>query len=207
MGRSILIRTAAALCLLAGLVAPARAASLSPEDERIVAKAETYLDGIETLTARFLQVDASGGYSEGTVYMRRPGRIRLEYDPPIPLLLIADGTFLASYDREMDTVSHMFLRNSPADILLAEDVDLNGDRSEVVDLKRDADTVEIELVKADDVAAGRLTLVFTADPFRLRQWRVLDAEGNVTTVSLFDARTGMELPDDLFRIPRPTIEQ
>ena len=93
----------------AGLVAwqnPAEAAgprraTLSPQDRADVERAETYLNQITTLKARFLQLAPHGGQAEGTAYFSRPGRMRLQYDPPSPMLVVADGTFLiVSHNRK-----------------------------------------------------------------------------------------------------------
>ena len=63
-------------------------------------RVETYLEAIKTLKGRFLQTSSNGGVASGKVFMSRPGRMRFEYDPPTPILMIADGVFLIYIDQE-----------------------------------------------------------------------------------------------------------
>ena len=39
----------------------------------------------------------------GYIYLRKPGRLRVEYDPPVPILLVADGGLLSYYDKDDST--------------------------------------------------------------------------------------------------------
>ncbi|MEE8270591.1 MAG: outer membrane lipoprotein carrier protein LolA, partial [Alphaproteobacteria bacterium] len=87
----------AALCAMAALpvARPAAAQStLSPDDASAIRRIETYLNGLSTVQARFTQISEVGGVAQGTFYLSRPGRMRIEYDPPIPYLYIADGIWL-----------------------------------------------------------------------------------------------------------------
>jgi len=62
---------------------------------------------------------------------------------------------------------------------------------------------EITLVSKKDPAVGSLTLVFTTQPFALAQWRVNDAQGLTTSVTLQDIELGVALSRDLFETPQP----
>lgn len=195
-GEQVKIFIGLILLLLAG---PALAASEAQE----IAKAETWLNQVKTLTARFLQASPDGGSVEGTVSLWRPGRLRLDYDPPSPILLIADGSWLIYYDRQLDQTSYVGLDSSPAGILVRADVRLDSGDLKLLKLGHQPGLLEITVAKRDDPGAGRITLVFTEAPFQLRQWRVVDPEGKTTTVSLFDARTGVELDPKLFEFHNP----
>ena len=46
----------------------------------------------------------------GKLYMARPGKIRFEYDPPSPILLLSDGYFLRYVDKDLKQVTHLWLR-------------------------------------------------------------------------------------------------
>src|ERR1700732_4223957 len=81
----------------AGAAAPAM--KLSSDDQADLKRVATYLDGIHTMRARFQQVAAGGGLSQGKIYLRRPGLMRVEYEPPVPVLLVADGLWVNYYDR------------------------------------------------------------------------------------------------------------
>lgn len=176
----------------------------APATADILRKAEKHLQGIESMTARFMQVSSTGARAEGALALQRPGRMRLEYDPPTHVLVVADGRFLIYVDEKLNQVSHLPLRSTPAGILLREDVSFDDPEITVSDVQRGGGVTEIEVHMTKDPAAGRMTLVFADEPFELRQWRVVDAQGIETAVTLYDVRTGVDLNQRQFRhIPGP----
>ena len=178
---------------------------MTDADRADLARVETYLNGLQTLESRFLQASSNGGFAEGTLYLDRPGRMRIQYDPPSPILMVADGRFLIYYDSKLEQVSYLGLDDTPAGFLLAETVSLTDGRLIVTGVERGKGTLDISLVKARDPLAGHLTLTFADGPLALRKWFVVDAQGLVTTVSLLDPRTGGTLDPALFTFRDPTF--
>ncbi|MGE5548170.1 MAG: LolA family protein [Solirubrobacterales bacterium] len=176
---------------------------LSPQDRADVERAEAYLNSVTTLRARFLQIAPNGGQAEGTAYFSRPGRMRLQYDPPSPMLVVADGKFLIVYDKSLGEPSYIPLGSTPAGILVRENVRLDGHDVTVTRVTRGPGVLNVSLVESEDPGQGELTLVFSENPFALRQWRVLDAQGQTTTVSLYEAQAGIALDSKLFKFVDP----
>lgn len=202
MLRRLIAAALVALPLGLTTAAPAGAVvqpELTAEQQDALHKAEQALSGVRSLTARFQQVTSRGGYAEGEVMIERPGKMRLEYDPPADVLIVADGRFLIYADLELRQVSHLGLSQTPAGLLLRNNVSFADPDVTVTDVRRGNGVVEIDARMTDDPASGQLTLVFDEDPFRLRQWRVLDADGVETTVALSDVQTGVSLDEDLFK--------
>ena len=191
----------------AAQAAPRRAAALSAQDRADVARAEEYLNSITTLKARFLQIAGNSNQAEGTAYLSRPGRMRLQYDPPSPMLVVADGTFLIVHDRELGEPSYIPLGSTPAGVLVRDNVRLIGKDVTVTRVVRLPGVLNVSLVEADEPEAGELTLVFSESPFALRQWRVVDAQGTTTTVSLYESQTGLKLDPKLFEFRNPNIDK
>ncbi len=187
------------LPIMAIIASGSQAAALTADETAAVRKAESYLNGIKTLKARFLQVNPDGASVEGDIYMSRPGRMRLVYDPPTPMLMVADGAFLIYVDTEMKDASHISLEDTPAGILLKENLSFSDPSVKLGAVKLGPGIVEITTTMAKDPGAGRLTLVFSDAPFELRQWRVLDAQNKEVAVTLFEAKVGVPLERDLFR--------
>ena len=73
--RDLLAALSAAAMLLFALVVPAQAQINRADLTRIT----NYLNGISTMEGTFVQVGPDGDLSEGTFYMRRPGRVRFEF--------------------------------------------------------------------------------------------------------------------------------
>ena len=118
MHRRTLILLPAALLLGAAASAPV-AAPLTPADRADLGRIEAYLNAVDTLKAHFLQIAPDGSTAEGTAWMQRPGRMRFQYDPPAPLLLIAGHGVFVYYDRELRQVTNIPLGQTPLGILLA----------------------------------------------------------------------------------------
>ena len=176
---------------------------LTERDKADIERAETYLNGVTTLKARFLQVSPNGTSVEGDAYLSRPGKLRMQYDPPSPLLVVADGSFLIIHDRQLGEPSYLPLDSTPAGILVRANVKLNAGEVAVSRVTRLPGVVRISMVQADDPAAGEITLVFSDAPFVLRQWQVKDTQNQVTTVSLFEAQNGLTLDPKLFQFQDP----
>lgn len=181
----------------------AEPAALTDQDRADLARIETYLDGVRTLTARFVQVDARGGTAEGTLWLQRPGRMRFEYDPPAQILLVADGTFVIFHDKAVRQTSHIPIGATPLSVLLAERIRLTGGDVVPTRIERTPGVIQVTLVRAGRSGEGSLTLTFTDPPLALRQWTVVDAQAQAVRVSLFNAETGGRFDPALFRFVDP----
>ncbi len=195
-----------ALAPLAGPAAadpPPEAASLGEAERSDIARIEDYLNRLGTVQARFLQISSNGGFAEGDIHISRPGKMRIEYDPPSPILIVANGRHLIYFDKELEQVSYMGLDSTPAGILLKEQVSFLGGGFTVTFFERSPGVLRLTLVKTDDPLEGSLSLVFNDRPMSLKKWIVTDAQGVVTTVSLMDVRFGAPLNPELFRFKNP----
>jgi outer membrane lipoprotein-sorting protein len=177
---------------------------LSPEDADDVRRVEAYLNGIRTFRARFLQIDPNGGTAEGTLYISRPGRLRVDYDPPNPNLLIANGRHLIHFDRALKAPAYLGLDSTPAGLLVRDPIKLSGDVT-VVGVERGPAVLRVSVIQTSDPRAGRITFVFTDRPFQLANWQVTDGQGQVTRVALDQQQTGIALDPQLFVFRDPNV--
>lgn len=175
---------------------PAARAAVSAEAETI-ARVEDYLNGIKTLHSRFVQVASNGDYAEGDVFVDRPGRLRFEYDPPSPVLLIANGLSLLYYDKELRQSSFVPLWETPLWFLMREDVKLSGG-VEVTKVGRGAGTLSVTLQEKKAEGAGAVTLRFSDNPLTLRKWEITDPQGITTEVALVNPKFGVKIDRDMF---------
>jgi outer membrane lipoprotein-sorting protein len=174
------------------------AEKISPDMIKMI---EDYLANITTLKADFVQIASDGSAAEGELYMERPGKMRFEYNPPAQILLVSTGHDFIYYDKEINAPTYFDIDETPAGIILADDVSLTKDVN-IVDYRRTAETIRVELVRKSDPGAGSVTLVFAEKPMQLRQWNVTDPTGMETTVTLFNTEEGMSLDPELFKFER-----
>lgn len=177
---------------------------LDEAGKALMGQVESYLNGLKTLEARFVQVASNGDFAEGRLYLMRPGRLRIEYDPPKPDLIVSDGFMLMHYDRELRQASHVPLDTTPAGLLVDERIALNSDKVTVIGLERDTGAVRLGLVRTSDPSEGTVTLVFSEKPLALRKWIVVDAQGIVTSVTLQNPVFGQVLDKKMFYLDIPS---
>ena len=191
------------MTLRSALLAPlALAAFLAPAaaDPIPLSDLSAYLNGLTTAEGGFTQENADGTISTGKLYIRRPGRVRFEYDPPDSTLVLASGGQVAIFDGKSNQPPEQYpLKKTPLNLILAEKVDLARARM-VTGVAEDGATTRVLAQDPDNPEYGSIELVFTADPVALRQWVIRDEGGSETTVTLGPLQTGMTLPAALFNI-------
>ncbi|MCC6718611.1 MAG: outer membrane lipoprotein carrier protein LolA [Acetobacteraceae bacterium] len=181
-----------------------RALALSAADRTDVARIEAYLNGLRTLRARFLQVAPDGAISQGNAWIERPGRMRFEYDPPSPLLLVAGNGGGMFYDKQLKQVTSFPLSSTPLGILLADKLKLEGAVT-ISGIERMPGQIQVSMFRTDSPGDGSLTLVFADKPLSLRQWMITDPQQRETTVSLFNVALGGRFDQKLFETADPRL--
>lgn len=170
-------------------------------------KYENYLNSLQTLSGDFTQTNSRGQSSQGKIQISRPGKMRLTYAPPSALLIVADGKWLITYDKQADDVNYVSLENTPAAFILRPQVRFSGDVAITNVIPKDDNTTEISLVRRDDPDSGYITLVFEDNPVSLKEWSVMDAQGITTRVVLSNIQSNVQLPAGLFHIESPDLIQ
>lgn len=173
------------------------AATGSAIDRETLAQLLDYLNRIDTLKSRFVQVSSNGAYAEGDLYLDRPGRMRFEYDPPHPALLIANGVTLLYYDRELQQATFLPLWETPLWFLIREEIDLEKG-VELQSIERRAATIRVTLQLSAEGGEGQVTLVFGDRPVSLHSWEIQDAQGISTQVALVNPDFGAKVERSLF---------
>ncbi len=186
--------------------APAGAISLSEQDRAVVDRVVAYLNNIHTMEARFEQIAADGSNSSGTIYVERPGKLRLQYDPPMPVMIIADGRGIYYWDSKLEQLSQTRVEDTPAWFLLRPDISANGDVT-VTHFEHQPGLIRVTMVETAHPELGSVTLTFADHPLELRQWTIVDAQARPVTVTLIDPRFGMAIPPLLFDWIDPRITQ
>lgn len=195
----LVVLATAVACPVFAVASPA----LTDSDKAELKRVETYLNGIKTMKARFLQVSSSGDYSEGNLYFSKPGKMRLEYDDPKPVLIVADGVNLTYYDKILKQVSYFSLESTQAAILLKENISFTSGDVRVTAFERGAGVLRLTVIKGSDPREGNLTLIFSDRPLDLKKWTVTDAQGVATNVSLLAPQYDLPLDPDLFTFEPP----
>ncbi len=155
-----------------------------------LSEVSAHLTAARTMTADFVQTAAGGSVARGTVTLARPGRVRFEYDPSVPMLVVANGRTLTMIDYEVAQVSSWPIRGTPLAVLLDPTISLNGFAKILgPDEGGLPGFVTVQARDRKHPEYGVLTLYFARDGqapggLTLSAWRALDAQGTMTQVQL-----------------------
>ena len=198
------------LATLALLAAPLTAAALVPapvlaQAASPLAQVSAHLKAVDTMTANFTQSGRNGQTLDGKLTLKRPGKIRCQYGPGVPMLFVADGKSLTMVDYQVKQVSRWPIGNSPLSVLL----DPNKNLAKVAKLLPSDDRVV--LLQARDPSRpefGTITLAFAkvaSAPagLMLTGWTTVDAQKNRSTVKLSGQRFNVPVAETAFRYVDP----
>jgi outer membrane lipoprotein-sorting protein len=191
----------------AGQPAPQRLyQAYSDEQKADLDKVSTYLNGIKSLKANFVQVGPDGGMAQGELFLQKPGQIRFEYKPPSPVLIVATGGRLYVKNSKVNTLNSYDLSDTPLGLLLNERVDLKTNKA-VIGVAEQNGAIVVRARSSANRNDSNITLVFSTPGIELRQWTVRDNQGGNTTVALQGLEPGASLDASLFTAPPKPVRQ
>ena len=168
-------------------------------DEQVTQRLVDYLSAVDTLQGDFTQISPSGAVSEGRFYLRRPGFLRFEYDPPTPLLIVANGGVVYVQDKALETTDSYPAGKTPLKFLLSKKIDL--DKATIIGVDRGVDTLAVTLASKDEGTDGEISIIVSAPEMELRRWVVRDLQNGITVVTLDDVISGERIANRLFQAP------
>jgi outer membrane lipoprotein-sorting protein len=206
-------RPVAALSLALGTAgaalapAPLAAQAPSPDGDRAtIDRAVTALRGINTLRANFVQTDRSGQNISGVLTLKRPGKIRFQYQKGVNLLIVGDGKALTMIDYDVRQVQRWPISNSPLGALLDPNKDVARFAKLLPTDTRDVISLQVRDPKHPEY--GTITMIFVRNAgapggLQLDSWVSLDSQNKRTTVRLSGHQYGVAVDDKTFRWTDP----
>jgi outer membrane lipoprotein-sorting protein len=194
---ALVLIAAAAITTGAGQPAPSRHVEFSQADRADLERVTTYLNAIRSLQGEFVQIGPNGELDQGRFYLVKPGKLRFEYQPPSPLLIVSDGRSMAVFNSKLKTVDRYPLSATPLDLILGDKIDLLHDDS-IVRVVRQPGTLVIEARTSRNRSKPNISIAFADRQLELRQWTIIDDQGLATTVALRAVQSGVALSDALF---------
>ena len=169
-------------------------------------RAEKYLNSLRTIRADFTQTDPNGGSATGKFFLERPGKMRWQYNPPVPILMVTKGSSLVYVDYELEQVTHIPLQSTIAGVIAQKTIDLEKD-VDIIEVRAGAGSIRIALAQKGELDEGLLVLEFEEEPtMRLSRMVIGDATGQMTRIDLSEAEYNIALDDSLFTFTDPRGE-
>lgn len=201
--RAAMFGTLAVAIPATALIAPATPALAAAGD---LDSAVTALRGISTMKADFTQTDRNRQTVSGVMTLKRPGKIRFEYEKSVPLLVVSNGKSMYMVDYEVNQVQRWPIQNSPLGALLdpARDIKKYGKLVET----GNPGVISVEVRDPKRPEFGVITMIFVRNAsapggLQLTNWVALDSQNHRTTVRLRNHRYGVSVADSAFKFRDP----
>jgi outer membrane lipoprotein-sorting protein len=163
-------------------------------------KISDYINGLTTLQADFEQINSDGSIDRGKLYIRRPGRMRLEYTAPNNALVIAGAGSVAIFDDKSKNGPTLFpLKKTPLNLLLKKNVDLS--KNEMI-TEHTANNENTFIVAKDPKrkSQGSIKMMFSNSPVSLQGWTITNQSNQKTKIILDKLDKKTKIPLYLFNI-------
>lgn len=194
-----------ACAALASLAAPVAIATVTTpavaQAGDDLGRAVAALRAINTMSADFVQVDRNGQQLTGKMILKRPGKIRFEYQKDVPVLIVSDGSRLTMLDYEVRQKQVWPISNSPLGALLDPDKDVM--RYGKLMPVRHPDLVSVQVKDPKHPEYGTITMIFNRDAsapggLQLESWVSVDSQNKITKIFLSNQRYGIPVSDATF---------
>jgi len=186
--------------------APTTKAVFNDTQKAALDRVSAYLNGIHLLKSGFIQLGPDGQLDQGEFLLEKPGKLRFEYNPPNPTLIVATGGKIYIKNGRLNTVDRYDISDTPLGLLLSDNVDLKTNPAVTgIDIRPDALVVHARTFN-NRQQQGIITMVFSNPGLELRQWTVKDNQGGTTEVALRNLENAPGAVDEtLFSVPQKDL--
>jgi outer membrane lipoprotein-sorting protein len=186
---------------------PVAGIALEPQQLETVKKVSRYFNGLINLRGTFVQTAADNKRMRGRFFVKRPGKLRFEYNLPSRQLIVSDGSMLAIQDLDMHTDDRVALDQTPFRLLLRDDVDLLRD-ARILEVQEAEDLIILSLQDKSPDAPGQIRLFLSKGAeLELKEWVTTDSQGTDTRVEVANLNKPEELDAELFRVISPSLRK
>jgi outer membrane lipoprotein-sorting protein len=171
-----------------------------------LATVQSHLRAVTSMTADFTQTDRRGQVLAGKLTLKKPGKIRFEYQKGVPMLIVGDGSALTMIDYEVRQVQRWPIGNTPLAALIDPSKDLS--KFGKVNQTSDPSVISIAVKDAKKPEYGEITMIFVRDAaapggLMLRGWVAFDSKNNRTTIRLSNQKFNAPVADSAFKWTDP----
>jgi len=175
-------------------------ASILSADPYSLEKLSEYLTNLKFLKATFLQVNSDGSKSSGSILVKRPGRMRFDYDKPDNTLVLVAAGALAIFDPKGDNEPMTYpVRNNPISLLLKSEIDLINSGM-VSNYKKDLEEAVLTIKDPTKPKRGSVELLFLGEQPELKKFILKNENGTSTSIFLENNEYPNNINDTLFSI-------
>jgi outer membrane lipoprotein-sorting protein len=177
--------------------AKAKPMDLTKEQVASIEKINAFMNSFQSLRGEFTQTSPRGQTSRGIVLINKPGKMRFEYEPPNPLLIVSDGRWLTIKNKVKERGDQFPLSSTPLRLVVAPKVNLLKEAT-VIGFQANDGLTSVAFQDKKGSLGGYLILVFDEPNNTLQQWIIVDGKGRKTSVQLANLEFGGKFDPKLF---------
>jgi outer membrane lipoprotein carrier protein len=197
----------AALVALLLAATPAAPAGQPADAARLAAKVQAFYERTRDLEARFAQTYTYAGFgrrqvSSGALKVKKPGKMRWDYEKPAAKTITVSGTRLVQFEPEenqayVDDHFDASAMSAAVAFLLGK-----GDLTREFQVSLDGNGALLLRPKEADPRVETIALTVGGEG-EVKATRVVDGSGNVNEVRFTDVRRNVGIPDSAFELKLP----
>jgi outer membrane lipoprotein-sorting protein len=174
---------------------------MTQDDVNALQQLNTYLNNIRSMKGEFTQTSPRGQVANGVFYISKPGKMRFEYAPPSPLLVVSDGSWVTVKNTKRKRDDQYPLSTTPLKLVLSDQVNL-FEQAVILNVEHRENLSAITMQEKGQLVAGQLTMVFDRNSNELVQWIIIDGKGQRTSVQLSNVDNTANPNPNLFVVKR-----
>lgn len=177
--------------------------ALANDKKQAIDAISNHFKTVPTMTGEFIQFGPNGEQTGGKFLIKRPGKIRFNYEDPSPITVVSNGKTLAVNNKKLKTTNYYPLSKTPLSLLLSNKINIKDKSIRKVEAGEDITTV----VMGDKKIFGdsEITLLFDPQSQDLRQWTIKDAQGKETSVMIFNVKKNIKISNTKFAVNKSNI--
>ena len=149
-----------------------------------LADLSNYFNKINTFQADFRQFSDDGSEAKGVILIKKPGRLRIDYQEPEDLLILGSGGQLAIFDPKGDPAPTSFPLNvTPFSLVLENSINFAGS-SNILSHDFNQGETSLSLYDPKHPERGYIQLIFSGEKPVLRRWIIQDESGSTTLMNI-----------------------
>ena len=189
----------------AGLVFGSLTSARADLKSDTLAALRAHYANVPTMKGEFLQFGPTGDQSGGEFSIKRPGKVRFDYEAPSPVQVVSNGLAVMVVNKKLKTFDTYPLKNTPLKLLLDDKLDISEES--ILDVTVEDDVTTIVMGDKQIFGNSIITLLFEPETFELRQWTIKDAQGKETSVMVFNVEDNVDISDREFQINKAQFKR
>ncbi len=163
---------------------------------------ENYLNSISSLNSEIIQTDQNGNEIFGSIKLKKPGKLRIEYlNNKSDHLIVGSNGIIAIIDYNSNSEPLRYpIKGTPLKFLSENNIKLNGEGI-VSKLTKINNVIELEISeKKPTIGIGKIIFKFQINPIKILGWVIPISTTEITEIKLKQTKINKNLDDKLFYI-------